>query len=262
MSFDQINIQQQYFDKTIVNDLATEFDLQKFNQNFEDMNIMEQINSLSDKITFDSDKPCCDQKCSNKTRPDTSKQKYRLIDPELAKDHNYLNPYEENYVNPYQDSLNRMSLLVLINKFTKKLLVIGLNQNQPNDIAFRYYIPGGRCKIFESFRDASFRLFKQHTGIELDTSKLTTLLFAKVRNPEHIKYMQNPLKEHHQKENIPPPYLEVCTFIGFIFDEKTYKFMKHRNCRWMCIKKLQYYPDTIFHYYYKYLYSAMIPYLY
>ena len=263
-NFEQINIQHQYLPRFTENDLETEFDLQRFNKKFEDLNLVEQINAISDTVTFDADFKTC-QNCPNAYNNDDVFSK--LVDPDLAKGKNYFNPYEDDYIDPNQDSPNRFALLALINKYNKTIMVIGL-KNQ------HYYIPGGKCKIFESFQNAAVRQFRQLTNVQLDGQKLTRLLYAKLKLPPTIgdrvtqeisteffspsaaKQQEEEEKKNKQKE------IEVCTFMGYVFDEITYKYMKNPSCKWIPIKQLQHYPDKVFGRYYTYLYNAIIPHLY
>ena len=210
--FFKINIQDQYTAH------HPKFNLTEFNETFEDLNLVSRINTLSDDIIYN--------KSYSKT-PKTSLA--NIVDPTLAAGVNYYNPYEKDYKDPYQDSPNRLSLLALINKFNKTILVMTVNNsnrfssnnlnsnrfllNNLNTNHFRansfdniyatntintsnntnkitniinrftnntprhnFYIPGGRCKIFESFENAAVRQFEQLTRIRLDSDKTNKLI--------------------------------------------------------------------------------------
>ena len=268
MSFFKINIQNQY-----TANKAANFDLKEFNQTFEDLNLVTQIDTISSDVPYE------------KSLSGNASPQMRLVDPVLAAGHNYYNPYEKDYIDPNQDSKNRLSLLALIDKFNKKILVItkpqrptnhyynflsNINRNPYNNNgqSHLFYIPGGKCKIFESFENCALRHFQQSTRIQLDHAKITKLncdkiyiktpIFAKVINDDDV-LPSDPENNHTQVDDVS--FLEVCTYIAFVFDENTYKF-KNPYCKWIPIKQLQYFNDKIFKHYYKSLYLAIVQYLY
>lgn len=259
MSFFRINIQDQYR----VN--APLFDLKNFNEKFNDLKLISSINTLSDDVTY---------KTSYSKTPTNSFM--NIVDPQLAAGKNYYNPYEENYIDPNQDDNNRLSLLVLINKFNKTILVM----TKPG--THHFYIPGGKCKIFESFENSAIRNFEQLTRIRLDSEKITPLVCneVKIKKKTLLNVLDNNQDEkdennnilnifdgHKSNENIQKmnqnniSIIKICTHIAFVFDEYTYR-IKHPNCQWIPFKRLQYYHDKIFAEYYKNVYLAILQYIY
>ena len=197
------------------------FKLDNFNKKFDDLMILSKIKTSetfvyqlpNDKtISIDSD----------------------LIDPVLANGKNYINPFKDDFIDPNQDSPDRISILALINKFDKKILVIEVNEPH------HFFIPGGKNKIVESFKNSAIRNFKHLTNISLDKKKVYKLCCG-----ENSKG------------------LELCTFICFVFDEEQQKInTSHQNMKWIPIKYLYHYNNDQFQNYYRFIYQSILKNLY
>lgn len=379
--FFKINIQDQYTAN------HPKFNLTEFNETFEDLNLVSKINTISDEIVIST------------SYPNVKKNALaNIVDPILAAGQNYYNPYEKNYIDPYQDSKNRLSLLALVNKFNKTILVITLdpkrfptqyvdkmnkpdlqntqniqyiqhmyrcntaynnpynslyntpyntvyntgynndlynkpyhtgynsqynkpyqytgynsqynnttyneynnsqyntaqnqtyNHSQYNNSKYNntiydeyrsdpictninsniqqqnhnhhyFYIPGGKCKIFESFQNASIRQFERLTNIRLDLDQITKLNCDKIVMKKHTLFDNDKIKMSNNKDHHNITMIEICTYICFLFDELSYK-IKSPNCKWIPVKKLQHYNDKIFGKYYKSVYLAILQHVY
>lgn len=227
MQFSKINIQNQYNNA----DSAPPMNLDEFHQTFEDLKLMSEINT------------CVEITPSSIPEDRTKIQKFKLgdddeIDMKLADGKNWYNPFEDNYINPKQLDPYRVTLLVLINKFTKKLLVIAPPYQT-------YYIPGGKPKIFESSSNSAIRNFHLNTGVKIDKNKIIQIFEKKIQISHNIS-------------------INCETFLGFVFDEQLTcsKISCNKNLAWIPLKYLKSYPNRKFKNYYNSLYASIIQNLY
>ena len=197
------------------------FKIDDFNKKFDDLMILSKIKT-SETVVY--------QLPNDKT----ISINYDLIDPVFAKGENYINPFKDDFIDPNQESPNRISILALINKFNKKILVIEVNDSH------NFFIPGGKNKIVESFKNSAIRNFEHLTNISLDKKKVYKLCCAE------------------NKEG-----LELCTFICFVFDEDQQKInTSHHNVKWIPIKHLYHYNNDKFKNYYRFIYQSILKNLY
>ena len=166
-------------------------------------------------------------------RQNTMKQQTNsLVDETLAKNVNWFDPDGENYVDPFEDSQTRLSLIALIDKFRKKILVI--NTDQPH----RFFVPGGRPKVFEASHLAAIRNFYNLTKIKIESDKLTELLIAKI-----------------------DPKLTVTTYVSFVCNNGMPPVLLP-GVHWVPIVELNKFRHPAFKAYYSELYITLFQYLY
>ena len=84
---------------------------------------------------------------------------------------NYVNKQAKNYIDPNRDSQNRASCLLVVDKHRKKFLAVWKIQGS-------YDIPGGCCKIIESYEDAAVRELFEETGIVVEQRNMSKILEA------------------------------------------------------------------------------------
>jgi hypothetical protein len=203
-------------DIILTNKRKDNFDLFNFNQNFEDTALMSKISTNSEEI------------CINKNEI----KNYSFINKTLVGNINYLNRDADNYVDPFQNSTARISLVILIDKFSKQILVLKTTGKH------KFFIPGGYPKIFESSEHAAIRLFQRLTGIIIDDTKITRLQYL-------------------TENNMPT----MCTYLSLVCDEVSYQ-NKNKQCQWIPINHLKTFNDKYFQKYYNYLYNAILQYIY
>ncbi len=210
MTFFKINVQQQ-------NQEETEFDIESFNNNFENMTLISKLDT-SEHVTWNN-----------------SGRFQNIVDPKLSFGINWYNMYEENYVDPMQDSVDRLSLLVLLDKFHKKILIVKVNDKH------LFFIPGGRPKIFETSENAAVRNFESICGFSLNKNKLKKILCEKIVKSNQITH--------------------VSTYVSFHFEEKNYH-LRNINSEWVSIALLRNFNSGFFNKYYKLIYFMCLQHLY
>lgn len=214
------------------------FDIKQFNKNFDDLLLLKTIDGgLIDNIKYDNAE---EENVIEKIHKETKKKDYNetIIDPKLAKNKNYYNPYiKETYIDPRTNCTQRFVLFALVNKFNKKIFVF------PTYRKNIFVIPGNYPKIFENTQNAAVRNFEQQTGIYVDKRKIT-------------KLVQKPVQINNQQKLI------CTTYIAYVFDETSYFLRPEYKKWWISIKKLTKYNDLIFHYYYRAVYFAILQHIY
>jgi len=85
--------------------------------------------------------------------------------------YNYVDPRAQNYVNPNMESPDRAACLLVVDRHRKKFLSVFTIQGS-------YDIPGGKCKIIESYEDAAIRELYEETGIIVDKINMTKIMDA------------------------------------------------------------------------------------
>ncbi len=153
------------------------FDIDIFNEKFEDKALVDELNSQ--KVDIEIQAKC--QLMNINTA---------FIEPKLCRNINWFNPYEKNFVNPHQSCPQRVILILLVNKFSKTILVepvLSASRCPParfadasrakNEQLFAdgISIPHGKPKIFENSKSACCRIFRQLTNLEIDKQKLTQI---------------------------------------------------------------------------------------
>ena len=255
---------------------AKNFDLDEFNQEFEDMTLLSKIDT-SETIHYSVN--------DEDIYIDTA-----IVDPQIAGKTNWYDPTKKDWVNPNQDSKKRIIFFTLIDKYTKKILVM----RYKND-ARGFYCLGGRPKIFESSKHAAVRLFRKLSiGADIQERKLVPILSAnipirsiKIEQPEvaggiysvpmsnaHMplattimnytpssKLLHNnqPVKASYQNKDMIEDTVEtITTHAGFIYTGK----ILNPNCMWVSLSSFKNYPDYNFHTYYKHIYHKILQHLY
>ncbi len=205
-----------------MNSTGNLFDRDAFNQKFNDMAMLAKINT-SDVLRYrDGDS--------------TITLKRSLIDPYLAKGKNYIDSTADDYYDPEKDSEDRVSYIILLNKFTKKILV------ETDDTPIAFTVPHNFTKTLESYENASVRIFEEKTGIELDQMKLTNLLFATVKTADKV--------------------LRNAVYIAFAFKDPVVQTDSENSYYWMPIDQLTQYKDSKFNQLYKHIYYGILKNLY
>ena len=155
-----------------------------------------------------------------------------FIDKTLSKGQNYLNPYEDGYVDPNQDSQGRLVMMCFVNKFKKEILVVNTAMQH------KFFIPGGKPKIFEGDLHAAIRFFKQITGLQTETKKTVKLLKAKLDFQTDVT-----------------AFLLLCCQNAELLHQKP-------HVRWLKLEEIKNINHPLFQEYYKRLYYNIIQFLY
>ncbi len=93
-----------------------------------------------------------------------------LIDPTLAKGLNWYDKTRPDYINPLEPSRTRWVVVLFVNRYDKKMLVVRCSSNP------RFFdLPGGTPYVFESDINAAKRLFQMQTRLFVKEIKLTQL---------------------------------------------------------------------------------------
>lgn len=236
--FYKINIQTQYKKN------ESNFDKSKFNKNFQDLKILSEIDGgISDTITYEG---------AEKKQNDVNET---IIDYKLAKGKNYYNPYLDNYINPKTLSNDRLVLIALIDKFSKKVFIL------PTYSYNRYTIPGGRPYIFENSENAAVRKFKEVTGILIEKKKIFKLCNKDIFITKSV-LMQTPETHETPETQQITHTVKVCTYIVFVFDQMSYIQTPQYNDHWLPIKELTSYNSKNFNRYYSHVYTCILQHLY
>jgi ADP-ribose pyrophosphatase YjhB (NUDIX family) len=92
-----------------------------------------------------------------------------------------------------EDSKNRAACLIVVDKFRKKFLSV---YKTPDN----YAIPGGKCKVDESYEDAAIRELKEETGLVVDKRNMKKILEGKDEQMNVITYLSFIYKGHIHTE--------------------------------------------------------------
>ena len=93
-----------------------------------------------------------------------------------------------------EDSKNRAACLIVVDKFRKKFLSVYMNVGN-------YAIPGGKCKVDESYEEAAIRELQEETGLVVDKMNMKKILEGKDENITVVTFLSFIYKGHiHTKE--------------------------------------------------------------
>ena len=119
---------------------------------------------------------------------------------------NYVNPQAPNYINPNRESPDRAACLLVVDRHRKKFLSVF-------KIHGSYDLPGGKCKIIESYEDAAIRELYEETGIIVEKINMTKIMDAFDGKYNVVTYVafvhkgQIETKEDHLISWVPLKYL-------------------------------------------------------
>jgi len=252
---------------------AQNFDIDQFNDQFEDMTLLSKIDtsevihhlSVNDEDIF----------------IDTA-----IVDLKLAEKINWYDPTREDWVNPNQDSKKRIVFFTLIDKFSKRVLVM----KYPNDKR-GFYCLGGRPKIFESADHAAVRLFKQFAvAADVQQTRIVPILSADIPirtikvdptvsnnipiptddsealiqgivnyKPTSVLYNNKHVHSSYSNRDVLENTVEnVTTYASFLYNGK----ILNPNCGWVSVHKFKNYDDYNFRTYYKHIFNKIMQHLY
>lgn len=214
MSFEKVNVQ-----KTMPNQ---DFDLVQFNKNFEDMQLLSRIKTTDEDVVFPVENPLG---CYT-SFPES------LVDPKLSHGYNWKFMDKPEYINPSLPSETRFIIIVLVDKFTKKLAICLSHTNSQHT----YWIPGGTPYVFENGRKAATRIFDSITKMMVSPDKFTKLY-----------------------EEIVGKRV-VTTYMTLFVDKFT--VVPRDNMRWIPIKHLLSYNNSVWNNYYRQIYINLIQHVY
>ncbi len=138
------------------------FEISKFNKQFEDIKMLSKARKPSDIIQYNVN--------GKNVIVDTG-----LIDPIYTKGKNYINPYADDFNNPNQESPNRFAMISIVDKFKKRVLV---NKEINNKRLFS--MPLYPTKIVESYEHAAKRLCLENLGINVDSEKINKVTDSRI----------------------------------------------------------------------------------